>query len=64
MPAIKFSPNRVFLGSPGTGKTSVAKLYGRNLADLGILSKGEGLSFLCLVGTYELPLHTPLRNAI
>ncbi|XP_063933952.1 uncharacterized protein LOC135145735 isoform X4 [Zophobas morio] len=33
--------NRVLLGSPGTGKTTFAKLYGQLLKNLGILSKGE-----------------------
>lgn len=39
---IEVSLNRVFLGSPGTGKTSVGKLYGQVLADMGLLSIGKG----------------------
>lgn len=43
-PLFEFNLNRVFLGSPGTGKTTVAKLYGQVLADIGFLSSGEGKS--------------------
>ncbi|PLB48657.1 putative AAA family ATPase [Aspergillus steynii IBT 23096] len=40
-PLLEFTLNRVFLGSPGTGKTTVAKLYGQILVDIGFLSTGE-----------------------
>ncbi|KAL8823207.1 MAG: hypothetical protein Q9191_006073 [Dirinaria sp. TL-2023a] len=42
-PLVEYTLNKVFLGSPGTGKTSVAKLYGRILAHIGLLTNGEGL---------------------
>jgi hypothetical protein len=41
-PLVQYSLNRCFIGSPGTGKTSVAKLYGQILAEIGMLSNGEG----------------------
>ncbi|KAJ5771640.1 P-loop containing nucleoside triphosphate hydrolase protein [Penicillium odoratum] len=40
-PVVGYSLNKVFLGNPGTGKTSVAKLYGQILVDIGLLWNGE-----------------------
>jgi SpoVK/Ycf46/Vps4 family AAA+-type ATPase len=39
---VEFTLNKVFLGSPETGKTTIAKLYGQILVDIGMLSNGEG----------------------
>ncbi|KAL2114658.1 hypothetical protein VUR80DRAFT_2638 [Thermomyces stellatus] len=39
---VEYTLNKVFLGSPGTGKMTVAKYYGQILVNLGLLSNGEG----------------------
>jgi flagellar biosynthesis GTPase FlhF len=51
---VEFGLNRVFLGSPGTGKTTIAKLYGQILVDIGLLSNGEGM-YIILISTWGIP---------
>lgn len=40
-PVVDCPLNRIFLGNPGTGKTTVAKFYGQIMVDIGLLTDGE-----------------------
>ncbi|RYP13603.1 hypothetical protein DL765_006804 [Monosporascus sp. GIB2] len=52
---VQITLNRVFLGPPRAGKTTVSKLYGQILADLGLLSSGEVVTknISAFIGSYS-----------
>ncbi len=70
MPVMDMSYHMVFTGSPGTGKTTVARLVGRIYKELGILSDGKMIEtdrsglVAGYVGQTAIKVHDMVEQAI
>ncbi|KAI0378946.1 P-loop containing nucleoside triphosphate hydrolase protein [Hypomontagnella monticulosa] len=63
---IKANLNRLFLGPPGVGKTTVARLYGQMIADLGLVSQRKVIvkNPTDLIGAYTGHSETNTRKIL
>lgn len=70
MPTMEMSYHMVFMGSPGTGKTTVARLVGKIYKELGILSDGKMIEtdrsglVAGYVGQTAMKVHDIVKEAV